>query len=250
MLHVKNLTLKIPSKTLVEDVSFKVQPGQTTCLVGASGSGKSLVAKAIMGLLPEGIKQTAGEIYFNDKDCSTLSPEERRRLRGKSMAMIFQEPMSALNPVLTIGYQIEEVFQAHTNLSRARRLQAIESLLNKVGIMSARQKSYADELSGGQRQRVVIAMAVALSPQLLLADEPTTALDVTVQAQILRLLTDIQKDAGMGVLFITHDFGIVSMLANDIVVMQQGRIVEQGAAEKILSAPEHPYTQELMALAT
>lgn len=250
MLHVKDLTLKIPSKTLVEDVSFKVQPGQTTCLVGASGSGKSLVAKAIMGLLPEGIKQTAGEIYFNDRDCSMLSPEERRRLRGKSMAMIFQEPMSALNPVLTIGYQIEEVFQAHTNLSRARRLQAIESLLNKVGIMPARQRSYADELSGGQRQRVVIAMAVALSPQLLLADEPTTALDVTVQAQILRLLTDIQKDAGMGMLFITHDFGIVSMLANDIVVMQKGRIVEQGTAEKILSAPEHPYTQELMVLAT
>jgi ABC-type glutathione transport system ATPase component len=249
MLRLENVTLTAGNATLVEGVSFEVLPGQTTCLVGASGSGKSLIAKAIMGLLPSGVQQTDGAIYFNGKDLNTLSSEERRSLRGQSMAMIFQEPMSALNPVLTIGYQIEEVFLAHTNIPRAKRLQAVESLLKKVGIAPEKKKSYADELSGGQRQRVMIAMAVALSPQLLLADEPTTALDVTVQAQILQLLQDIQQHEKMSMLFITHDFGIVSMLADEIIVLRKGRIVEQGLAERILAAPRHPYTQELMSLA-
>lgn len=250
--HVSISPKKTPSRLLVNDVSFAIEVGKTTCVVGESGSGKSLTALAIMGLLSKQLQLNSGKVLFNDADkgivdLTKLDAESLRKLRGDKIAMIFQEPMTSLNPVLTVGYQIGESLTTHLGFKGERLKNKIASLLEMVGIPPGRANSYPDELSGGQRQRVMIAMSIACEPSLLIADEPTTALDVTVQAQILKLLSDLKTRMNMGMLFITHDFGVVADIADNVVVMFRGQIVESGAREQVLSNPQHPYTKALLA---
>jgi peptide/nickel transport system ATP-binding protein len=250
--HVSISPKKMPTRLLVNDVSFAIEVGKTTCVVGESGSGKSLTALAIMGLLSKQLQLNSGKVLFNNADkgvvdLTKLDAESLRKLRGDKIAMIFQEPMTSLNPVLTVGYQIGESLTTHLGLKGERLKSKITSLLEMVGIPPARANSYPDELSGGQRQRVMIAMSIACEPSLLIADEPTTALDVTVQAQILKLLSDLKTRMNMGMLFITHDFGVVADIADNVVVMFRGQIVESGTREQVLTNPQHPYTKALLA---
>ena len=230
---------------LVKNISLSLKKGKTTCIVGESGSGKSLTALSVMQLLSSQLSMS-GDIVFEGINLLKLTKEEMRKRRGKDIAMIFQEPMTSLNPVLTIGYQIEEAVGVHENLIKTELNKRVEELLNIVGIPTDRINSYPDELSGGQRQRVMIAMAISCSPKLLIADEPTTALDVTVQAQILNLLNDLKLKFQMTMLFITHDFGVVDDIADDVAVMYQGEIVEQGRVLNVLKNPKHPYTKALL----
>ena len=230
---------------LVKNISLNLKKGKTTCIVGESGSGKSLTALSVMQLLSSQLGMS-GSIVFEGVNLVTLSKEEVRKRRGKDIAMIFQEPMTSLNPVLTIGYQIEEAIKVHENFLKTELNKRVEELLNIVGIPKNRINSYPDELSGGQRQRVMIAMAISCSPKLLIADEPTTALDVTVQAQILNLLNNLKLKFEMTMLFITHDFGVVEDIADDVAVMYRGEIVEQGAVLNVLKKPKHPYTKALL----
>jgi peptide/nickel transport system ATP-binding protein len=236
---------------LVDGVSFAIEAGKTTCVVGESGSGKSLTALAIMGLLSKQLKLNSGTILFNNaeagiQDLSKLDRASLQKIRGAKIAMIFQEPMTSLNPVLTVGYQIGESLTAHLGLKGGTLKHKVEALLEMVGIPPNRANSYPDELSGGQRQRVMIAMSIACEPQLLIADEPTTALDVTVQAQILKLLDDLKTRMNMGMLLITHDFGVVADVADQVVVMFRGKIVECGSKTEVLGNPQHPYTKALL----
>ena len=249
--HVSISPKKMPSRLLVNDVSFSIEVGKTTCVVGESGSGKSLTALSVMGLLSKQLQLNSGKILFNDKqsgvlDLTALDDESLRKLRGDKIAMIFQEPMTSLNPVLSVGYQIGESLTTHQGLKGERLKNKITGLLEMVGIPASRANSYPDELSGGQRQRVMIAMSIACEPSLLIADEPTTALDVTVQAQILKLLNDLKTRMNMGMLFITHDFGVVADIADNVVVMFRGQIVESGSREQVLGNPQHPYTKALL----
>jgi len=247
ILEVKHLKVSAnPSgKILVNDVSFDLYPGRTTCIVGESGSGKSLTALSIMKLLSSQLKQS-GDIFFAAQNISNLSNTSMRNYRGKSMAMIFQEPMTSLNPVLTIGDQIKEALTAHLNLDIQTLNNKVTSLLKEVGIASQRASNYPDELSGGERQRIMIAMSISCEPFILIADEPTTALDVTVQAQILKLLKNLKIKRNMAMLFITHDFGVVEEIADDVIVMYQGQIVEKGKASQVLKKPKHFYTKALL----
>jgi len=255
LLQIEHLSIsskKMPDRLLVNDVSFSIEIGKTTCVVGESGSGKSLTALAIMGLLSRQLQLNGGKVLFNDidkgvVDLTRLDDESLRKLRGDKIAMIFQEPMTSLNPVLTVGYQIGESLTTHLGLKGERLKNKIAGLLDMVGIPPERANSYPDELSGGQRQRVMIAMSIACEPSLLIADEPTTALDVTVQAQILKLLSDLKSRMNMGMLFITHDFGVVADIADNVVVMFRGQIVEAGTREQVLGTPQHPYTKALLA---
>jgi peptide/nickel transport system ATP-binding protein len=253
VLSIEHLTLALPSGAdrafAVEDVSLVLYPRQILCVVGESGSGKSVCASAVMGLLSKDIRWTAGSIRFEGRDLRDLSPAKWRNLRGQRIAMIFQEPMTALNPVIRIGDQITEAFEAHNQLTPTEREVRVRALLEEVGLRDPERiiHSYPHQLSGGQRQRAMIAMALALEPSILVADEPTTALDVTTQAQILRLIRDIQQRRGMAVLFITHDFGVVADIADRVAVMEKGRLVEQGLVEEVLERPQHPYTQRLLA---
>ena len=230
---------------LVDNISFELEEGKTTCIVGESGSGKSLTALSIMQLLSPQLR-CKGEIFLNDKDLQLFSADQMRQNRGKEIAMIFQEPMTSLNPVLTIGYQIQEAISVHSKMTKKEIEKYFLKLLKMVGINSSRASSYPDELSGGQRQRVMIAMAMSCKPNLLIADEPTTALDVTVQAQILRLLDDLKVKNNMTMLFITHDFGVVHDIADSVIVMFKGKIVERGPVKTILTKPKHPYTKALL----
>jgi peptide/nickel transport system ATP-binding protein len=220
--------------------------------VGESGSGKSLTALSVMGLLSKQLQLTSGQVLFNDgesgeQDLTQLDEAHLRKIRGAKIGMIFQEPMTSLNPVLTVGYQIGESLTTHLGMKGDQLKAKIASLLEMVGISPSRANSYPDELSGGQRQRVMIAMSIACEPRLLIADEPTTALDVTVQAQILKLLDELKTRMNMGMLFITHDFGVVADIADDVVVMFRGQIVESGTKEQVLNHPQHPYTKALLA---
>ena len=250
LLRVENLTVvpaANPSRRLVNKASFTLSAGRTTCIVGESGSGKSLTALSVMGLLPPALQQLSGNIIFQGNSLAGLSNAEMCDVRGKRIGMIFQEPMTSLNPVLTVGYQIGETLVVHLGLS-GKVLQArIAGLLERVGIPPQRAGSYPDELSGGQRQRVMLAMSIACEPAMLIADEPTTALDVTVQAQILDLLDELKQRMNMGMLFITHDFGVVADIADDVAVMFRGEIVEMGSVRDVLEKPQHPYTQALLA---
>ncbi|MEM7268842.1 MAG: ABC transporter ATP-binding protein [Pseudomonadota bacterium] len=253
VLEVDNLTVQLPPNAdrpnAVEEISFTVAPGEIVCVVGESGSGKSVTAQAVMGLLPKELQATVGATRLEGEDTVTAAPTRLRDLRGTKMAMIFQEPMTALNPVARVGDQISEMLEIHTDMSASdRRKRAIE-IMDLVQLPDPERMvdSYPHQLSGGQRQRIMIAMALVLDPSLLIADEPTTALDVTTQAQILTLIKEMQERRGTGVLFITHDFGVVAEIADRIVVMQHGRIVEQGPRDQILGAPTQPYTQMLMA---
>ncbi len=249
LLRVEHLTVALgndPQRKLVKDVSFALESGRTTCIVGESGSGKSLTALSIMGLLPKALQRSAGNIVFQGHSLVGLSNEQLCDVRGKRIGMIFQEPMTSLNPVLTVGYQIGETLTAHLGLTGKPLQQRIANLLEQVGIPPERAGSYPDELSGGQRQRVMIAMSIACEPAMLIADEPTTALDVTVQAQILALLAELKTRMHMGMLFITHDFGVVADIADEVVVMFRGEIVEMGSVGDVLQQPQHPYTQALL----
>lgn len=244
--HLNVSLKKDPTRFLVRDSSFKLSSGKTTCIVGESGSGKSLTALTIMGLLAEQLV-ASGSVYFNGVDLTELDNKAMQKIRGAQIGMIFQEPMTSLNPVLTVGYQIGESLSAHLGLKGLALKLRVESLLEQVGIPIDRAESYPDELSGGQRQRVMVAMSIACEPALLIADEPTTALDVTVQAQILTLLDELKKRMQMAMLFITHDFGVVSDIADDVIVMFRGEIVEAGPKKQVLENPQHPYTKALLA---
>lgn len=235
----------------VDDISFSIAKGETFCLVGESGSGKSISALSVIRLLPQGLaSHPRGEILFNGLDVLRMEDAQLRELRGSQIAMIFQEPMTSLNPVFTIGEQISEALQLHRpQMSDAEAQERVRLALEQVQIPHARERlrDYPHQLSGGQRQRVMIAMALACEPELLIADEPTTALDVTVQAEILRLLRKLQDDTGMSTLFITHDFGVVAQMAQQVGVMQRGKLVEVGSTQQVLRHPQHPYTQQLLA---
>ncbi|GIX09932.1 ABC transporter ATP-binding protein [Elioraea sp.] len=250
LLAIEGLTIALPPGAerahAIEDVSLTLDPGEILCVVGESGSGKSMTASAVMGLVPEGLPVVSGRIVFEGTDLLRLSPEQMRELRGRRLGMVFQEPMTALNPLMTVGDQIGEVFRVHgeTGDVRSRVLRLLEDV--RLPDPPALLGAYPFRLSGGQRQRVMIAMALALGPSVLIADEPTTALDVTTQMQILRLIRQLQRDKGTGVLFITHDFGVVAEIADRVAVMQQGRVVEQGPAGRVLNAPGHPYTRALI----
>ena len=253
LLSIQNLTIDLPAggdrPHALQQVNLDLHPGEIVCVVGESGSGKSLTTSAVLGLLPEGVQVRSGQILWRGQDLLQLSAEGLRKLRGSEIGMIFQEPMTALNPLRTIGDQIGEVFRTHTRLSRktirARTLGLLESV--KIPDPDKALKAYPHELSGGQRQRAMIAMALALEPALLIADEPTTALDVTTQAEILHLIHDLQRRKGMAVLFITHDFGVVAEIADRVAVMQHGVLVESGEAQAVLEHPQHAYTRALIA---
>jgi peptide/nickel transport system ATP-binding protein len=252
-LSIAGLTILLPRGAdrpfAVEDFDLDLHPGKVTCLIGESGSGKSLVARSILGLLPDRVGIGGGSILFEGADLTRTTPAQMRAIRGAGIAMIFQEPMTALNPVQTIGRQITEVLRIHTALGRKARRSRAEALLESVHLPDPKSLmvAYPHQISGGQRQRAMIAMALALDPKLLIADEPTTALDVTTQAQILRLIAELQRRRGTAVLFITHDFGVVADIADDVAVLQKGLLVESGPAQTILTAPRHPYTQTLIA---
>ena len=252
LLAIDNLSIALPKgadrELAVKDVSLTLDKGEVLCIVGESGSGKSMSANALMGLLPEGVTPSAGSIQFENRDLLTLSDDEMMSLRGKDISMIFQEPLSALNPLMRVGDQIAEVFEAHDLLTPTERRKRALELLHEVGLPDPDTtiRAYPFQLSGGQRQRVVIAMALALEPKILIADEPTTALDVTTQAQILDLIEDLRKRHGMAVLFITHDFGVVADIADRVIVMQHGEVVEAGEAETVLLNPTHAYTRALL----
>ncbi|MFF4995818.1 ABC transporter ATP-binding protein [Streptomyces sp. NPDC000656] len=247
-LHVEFHTRDGVAKA-VNGVNYSVSAGETLAVLGESGSGKSVTAQAIMGILdmPPG-KIPQGEILFRGQDMLKMSFEERRKLRGRKIAMIFQDALSSLNPVLTVGYQLGEMFRVHQGLSKKEaRLKAIE-LMDKVKIPAAKERvdDYPHHFSGGMRQRIMIAMAIALEPDLIIADEPTTALDVTVQAQVMDLLAELQRELNMGLILITHDLGVVADVADKIAVMYAGRIVETAPVHEIYKRPAHPYTRGLL----
>jgi len=253
VLSVRGLTVSLPQNMerahAVQDISFDLMSGEILCIIGESGSGKSVTANAIMGLLPPVIKITAGTIDFRGTDLVGADDATLRSLRGRAVSIIFQDPLSALNPLMTIGDQIIEVLDAHRIGTPESRRRKVKELIDEVGLPDPDllEHQYPFRLSGGQRQRVMIAMALALDPDVLIADEPTTALDVTTQAQILELIRKIQARKKMSVMFITHDFGVVAEIADRVIVMEKGHLVEQGPAAQVLNAPVHPYTQRLIA---
>lgn len=251
LLEIKNLRTHFYTDSgiirAVDGVNLSLDKGETVAIVGGSGSGKTILALSCLRLVPEAGRIVSGEILFNGVDLLKLPLSEMRKIRGARISMIFQEPMTALNPVFTVGNQIIETILAH-NAEKAAEEKAIE-LLNLVGIGDPHKKlaCYPHELSGGQRQRVMIAMALACKPDILIADEPTTALDVTIQAQILDLLNELRGKLGMAVLFITHDFGIVAQTADRVYVMHDGKVVEEGCVDDVFAAPRHEYTKKLLA---
>ena len=252
LLSVRNLCTDFPVKRgivhAVEDVSFDVDAGEILAIVGESGSGKSVTSLSIMGLLGEPGHVASGEVKFEGKDLVGLSEKDYRQLRGNDMAMIFQEPMTSLNPVYRVGKQIVEAIRTHENVSKKEARERAIDMLRKVGIPSPEKRidDYPHQMSGGMRQRVMIAMALSCNPKLLIADEPTTALDVTIQAQILDLLRRLRDDTGMAVLLITHDLGVVSETADRVVVMYCGQVVEEAEVRTLFDHPMHPYTLGLL----
>ena len=254
VLNIANLTIGLPPGAdrvaAVQGLNLTLRAGEVTCLVGESGSGKSLAARAVLGLLPAPrVRVTAGSILFEGQDLVQATPAQLAKVRGARIGMIFQEPMTALNPLHSIGRQIAEVFRVHTTLGRRERQAKVLALLADVHLPDPARiaRSFPHQLSGGQRQRAMIAMALALEPKLLIADEPTTALDVTTQAQILHLIHELQRKHGTAVLFITHDFGVVADIADQVAVLQRGVLVEAGRRDAVLNTPQHPYTQALLA---
>jgi peptide/nickel transport system ATP-binding protein len=253
VLRIERLSVQVVASPLaqhvVEDVSFEVRAGETLCIVGESGSGKSVTSMAVMGLLPpDALRASGGSILLQGENVLACSPARLRELRATRMAMIFQEPMTALNPVETVGNQIDEVLRIHGRLGKRERRAKVLAMLRAVHMPDPERihDAYPHQLSGGQRQRVVISMALILGPKLLIADEPTTALDVTTQKQILALIQELQEKHNTAVLFITHDFGVVAEIADRIVVMNRGRVVEEGTRDEILMRPREPYTRTLV----
>ncbi len=252
LMEVRGLTVAFPGdggdEVAVDGIDYDLMAGRTLGVVGESGCGKTMAALALLRLTPPPGRITAGTVRFAGEDLLTVSEDHMRSLRGDRMAMIFQEPMTALNPVFTVGDQIAEALTSHRAMGRAAAWKQAVALLDQVGIPapSARAHDYPHSMSGGQRQRVMIAMALACRPALLIADEPTTALDVTVQAQILELLLGLQEEMGMAIQFISHDLGVISEVADEIAVMYAGRIVERAPADSLFSRPRHPYTRALL----
>ena len=253
LLKVENLRIELTTRDgvapVIDNLSFKLGHGENISFVGESGCGKSMTALAIMGLLPEGIGRiAAGSIQFNGEELTTASNERLRDIRGNEISMIFQEPMTSLNPVYTVGEQIAEVLRAHQGFSKRAARDMAAELLDAVRIPNAKGRigDYPFQMSGGQRQRVMIAMALACKPKILIADEPTTALDVTVQAQIFDLLRDLRKDTGTSIILITHDMGAVAEMAERMIVMYAGRNAEIGPVDRIIKHPRHPYTKGLI----
>jgi peptide/nickel transport system ATP-binding protein len=250
---IKNLRIALPKGAerghAVDGVSFNLEAGKIVCVVGESGSGKSMCAHALMGLLPNTVTVESGEILLEGRDLLKVDADGWRDLRGRRVAMVFQEPMTALNPLMRIGDQLTEVFEAHGLFTRAQRRAKALALVREVGLPDPARiiRAYPHQLSGGQRQRAMIAMALALEPAVLVADEPTTALDVTTQAQILKLIRNLQRSHNMAVMFITHDFGVVADIADQVVVLRHGRVVEEGSASAVFSDPQHDYTKALLA---
>ena len=254
LLSVENLTVTFRGErgttTAIEDVSFALGAGDILGVVGESGSGKSVTALSVMGLLPEPAAKVAqGRVVFDGQVLTGMNEQRLRRVRGPGIGMVFQEPMTSLNPVFPIGEQITETLRAHGEHDRIKRLDVAVEMLDRVGIPSAskRLKDYPHQLSGGQRQRVMIAMALACRPRLLIADEPTTALDLTIQAGILDLILDLREQLGMAVLMITHNMGVIAEVADRVAVMYAGRVVEQAPVEALFANPRHPYTRALLA---
>jgi peptide/nickel transport system ATP-binding protein len=253
VLSIEGLSIALPRGAdrphAVDQLDLTLRPGEITCLVGESGSGKSMVARAVLGLLPPRVRIAAGALRFGATDLAQADETRLRAIRGLEIGMVFQEPMTALNPLHRIGQQVDEVFRLHTDLSRRARRERVVQLLADVHLPDPERlyRAYPHQLSGGQRQRVVIAMALALRPKLLIADEPTTALDVTTQAQILAQLRELQRERGTSVLFITHDFGVVADIADRVAVLQRGQLVEEGRRDDVLRSPVHPYTRSLLA---
>ena len=251
-LSVRGLCVDLPQGAdrphAVDNISFAVQAGEVVCLLGESGSGKSVIAQAVMGLLPSSLVPSGGAIELQGENLMNATPARLRALRGSRMGMVFQEPMTALDPVMTCGAQVEEVLLEHTDLGSAARRQRVLDIFARVRLPEPERiyASYPHELSGGQRQRIVIAIALILRPALLICDEPTTALDVTTQAEILKLIRELQQENGTGVLFITHDFGVVADIADRVVVMQLGQQVETGPKQEVLLHPRAPYTRMLL----
>ncbi len=253
LLEIRNLTVEFQTAggafRAVDGVDQTVDEGQILAIVGESGSGKSVSMLALMGLLPWTAKITADRLDFNGRDLRGMSGRDRRRVVGKDMAMIFQEPMSSLNPCFTVGFQIREALRTHTDLGRRARQDRAVELLDQVGLPSPEKRlnAFPHQLSGGMSQRVMIAMAISCRPRLLIADEPTTALDVTIQAQILELLTGLQKDTGMALILITHDMGVVAETAERVSVQYAGQKVEEQDVRSLFARPHHPYTEALLA---
>ena len=253
LLEVKNLKTYFHADEFVnkavDDVSFSIEEGKTVCIVGESGSGKSITSLSIMGLIDKPGVIEGGEIIFKGVDLLQQDIQYIRKIRGSKIAMIFQEPMTSLNPSYTVGYQIDEVLRLHqSHLNKKERFNKVIEVLNLVGMPYPEEKyrEYPFKLSGGQRQRVMIAMAMACEPDLLIADEPTTALDVTIQAQVLELMNKLQEEKGTSILFITHDLGVVAQMADEVVVMYRGHIVEKASAKELFKGPKHPYTRALL----
>jgi len=253
LIEVKNLKTYFFSdegvNKAVNDVSFEIPKGKTVCIVGESGSGKSITAMSIMQLIDYPGKIIGGEIWLEDRNLLELSDAQMRQVRGREIAMIFQEPMTSLNPSYTVGYQIDEALRLHhKHLNKKQRHAKVIESLDLVGIPDPAEKyhEYPFKLSGGQRQRVMIAIAMACEPKLLIADEPTTALDVTIQAQVLDLMKKLQDETGTSILFITHDLGVVYQIADEVVVMYRGHIVEKASAQELFRDPRHPYTKALL----
>ncbi|MBQ1310375.1 MAG: ABC transporter ATP-binding protein [Blautia sp.] len=252
MLEVKNLAVSFYNKSgeiqAVRDVSYQLKKGEVLGIVGESGSGKSVSSHCILRLIPDNGKVRSGEILFEGKDILKMSQKEMQNLRGNRISMIFQDPMTALDPLFTVEYQLNESLKKHTGMGSAERKKRMVELLELVGINQPerRLKQYPHELSGGMRQRVMIAIALSCSPNLLIADEPTTALDVTIQAQIIDLLKELKEKLGMAIIFITHDLGVVSDICDRIIVMYAGKIVEEGTSREIFYQHRHPYTQGLL----
>lgn len=253
LLAIENLSVSFQSGKLqaraVDGVNLTIRPKETVCLVGESGCGKTVTALSILGLVPRPPASISGGIFFNGEDLLSCSEERMQKVRGRAISMIFQEPLTSLNPVFTVGAQIQEAIDTHQDLDILEARDKTVSLLKDVGIPSPEERALAfpHQLSGGQRQRVMIAMALACDPELIIADEPTTALDVTVQAQILSLMHRIQTERGMSVLYITHDLNVVSGIGDRVYVMYSGVIVEQAKVSELFQNPRHPYTQGLLA---
>ncbi|MCK4851493.1 MAG: ABC transporter ATP-binding protein [Candidatus Omnitrophica bacterium] len=247
ILEIKDLTVSFGENRVIEDVSFSIKRGEVTALVGESGSGKTMTALSILDLLPDTACRRKGEILFDGKNIFDLGPEELRDMRGNAIAMVFQEPFTALNPVIRIGRQIAEAVSAHGICPRSEVRERIKESLSTVRLPEETVYQYPHELSGGMRQRVMLSMALSCDPAILILDEPTTALDVSIQKHILDLIRHIQKDRQLTVLFITHDFSVVRTIADKVCVMRRGRVVEQGAKEDVLGEPACEYTRQLIA---
>jgi len=252
VLEVEDLHVEFRSRgpvvRAVRGVSYSLRAGETMAILGESGCGKSVSSQAVMGILDAPPAVISGSIRFEGRDLLAMSAEEQRQVRGPGISMIFQDALSALNPVYSVGFQIGEMFRAHRGTSKKEAREKAVELMDRVRIPAARQRvdDFPHQFSGGMRQRVMIAMALALDPKVLIADEPTTALDVTVQAQVMDLLKDLQRDTGMGLVLITHDLGVVNEVADRVAVMYAGRVVETGTTDEVFSRPAHPYTRGLM----